>query len=164
MTSLLYDPLLWSFDFAASPPLPPRDSSVEDQSVRSHAGAGPVYGFPVSLSLVPTNGPEEHVPSAAQPPPRVAVGSRQHMARAEGAATERQQRVTGTPDSTPSHSRRRQQNTLAARRSRKKHSDRVKELEAKIEATRQERDELRMRVSRLEGEAAALQGQLELRD
>lgn len=47
-------------------------------------------------------------------------------------------------------------NTLAARRCRQRRVDRVKSLEAELESVRRERDELRLRVSKLEGETNAL--------
>lgn len=47
-------------------------------------------------------------------------------------------------------------NTLAARRCRQRRLDRMKGLEAELESVRRERDELRLRVSKLEGETEAL--------
>ncbi|KAJ5210811.1 hypothetical protein N7472_000950 [Penicillium cf. griseofulvum] len=47
-------------------------------------------------------------------------------------------------------------NTLAARRYRQRRVNRTHELEAELEAIKQERDELKLRVSKLEGEANAL--------
>lgn len=47
-------------------------------------------------------------------------------------------------------------NTLAARRCRQRRVDRMKSLEAELESVRRERDELKLRVSKLEGETEAL--------
>lgn len=47
-------------------------------------------------------------------------------------------------------------NTLAARRCRQRRADRMQGLEAELEAVRKERDELKLRVSKLEGETEAL--------
>lgn len=51
---------------------------------------------------------------------------------------------------------RRRLNTLAARRYRQRRADRTHELEAELDVFKQERDALKMRVSKLEGEANAL--------
>ncbi|KAF3385125.1 hypothetical protein F1880_002868 [Penicillium rolfsii] len=51
-------------------------------------------------------------------------------------------------------------NTLAARRCRQRRVDRMKSLEDELEAMRRERDELRLKVSKLEGETEALKGLL----
>jgi len=51
-------------------------------------------------------------------------------------------------------------NTLAARRCRQRRIDRVKGLEDELESVRRERDELRLRVSKLEGETEVLKGLL----
>lgn len=49
-------------------------------------------------------------------------------------------------------------NTLAARRCRQRRVDRMKDLEAELETVRRERDELRLQVSKLQGETDALRG------
>ncbi|CAG7989819.1 unnamed protein product [Penicillium nalgiovense] len=51
-------------------------------------------------------------------------------------------------------------NTLAARRCRQRRVDRMKELEAELEKVRKERDDWRLRCSKLEGETDALKGLL----
>lgn len=51
-------------------------------------------------------------------------------------------------------------NTLAARRCRQRRVDRMQKLEDELEDIRRERDELRLRVSKLEGETDALKGLL----
>lgn len=58
----------------------------------------------------------------------------------------------------PSHIEKRQSNTLAARRYRQRRVDQMKNLEAELEKVKRERDELRIRVSKLEGETEALRG------
>ncbi|PGG95155.1 hypothetical protein AJ79_10222 [Helicocarpus griseus UAMH5409] len=55
----------------------------------------------------------------------------------------------------------RRRNTLAARRFRQKQHDRVAELEKALEAVCKERDELKMKAARWEGEAVALRGLLQ---
>lgn len=52
----------------------------------------------------------------------------------------------------------RRANTLAARRYRQKRLDRVAELEAALEETQRERDALKVRVAKLEGETEVLKG------
>ncbi|KAI2789589.1 hypothetical protein POX_d05083 [Penicillium oxalicum] len=51
-------------------------------------------------------------------------------------------------------------NALAARRCRQRRVDRMKDLEDELEAMRKERDDLKLKVSRLEGETEALKGLL----
>ncbi|KAJ5558908.1 hypothetical protein N7461_002880 [Penicillium sp. DV-2018c] len=66
--------------------------------------------------------------------------------------------VLGRVDS--SRVEKRKLNTLAARRCRQRRVDRMKELEDELEKVRKERDELRLRCSKLEGETDALKGLL----
>ncbi|RHZ46922.1 bZIP transcription factor JlbA/IDI-4 [Aspergillus thermomutatus] len=76
--------------------------------------------------------------------------------------------ITAAPstsgDSSPRESSnrvsKRQLNTLAARRYRQRRVDRMNQLEAELEKVKRERDELKMRVSKLEGETEALRGLL----
>ena len=60
--------------------------------------------------------------------------------------------------SSPTASRieKRRNNTLAARRYRQKRLDQMNELEAALKETQRERDALKVRVSRLEGETEVL--------
>lgn len=51
-------------------------------------------------------------------------------------------------------------NTLAARRCRQRRADRMKDLEEELEKVRRERDDLRLKCSKLEGETDALKGLL----
>lgn len=51
-------------------------------------------------------------------------------------------------------------NTLAARRCRQRRADRMQTLEDELESVKRERDELRLRVSKMEGETEALKGLL----
>lgn len=51
---------------------------------------------------------------------------------------------------------RRRNNTLAARRYRQKRLDHIEELETALASTSQERDDLKVKVARLEGELAGL--------
>lgn len=56
----------------------------------------------------------------------------------------------------PSRIEKRESNTLAARRYRQRRVDQMKNLEMELEKIKRERDELRIRVSKLEGETEAL--------
>ncbi|KAB8077142.1 hypothetical protein BDV29DRAFT_168837 [Aspergillus leporis] len=62
--------------------------------------------------------------------------------------------------SAPSRIEKRQQNTLAARRYRQRRVDQMKSLEDELRKVREERDALKMRVSKLEGETEALRSLL----
>lgn len=66
--------------------------------------------------------------------------------------------VLGRVDS--SRVEKRRLNTLAARRCRQRRVDQMKTLEDELELIRKERDELRLKVSKLEGETEALKGLL----
>lgn len=72
--------------------------------------------------------------------------------------------VTRSDDKSPKESSnrvsKRQLNTMAARRYRQRRVDRMNQLEAELEQVKRERDELKMRVSKLEGETDALRGLL----
>lgn len=61
-----------------------------------------------------------------------------------------------SPKENPSRISKRQLNTMAARRYRQRRLDRMTQLEEELEAVKRERDELKMRVSKLEGETEAL--------
>ncbi|KAL4804405.1 hypothetical protein BDV18DRAFT_162167 [Aspergillus unguis] len=61
-----------------------------------------------------------------------------------------------SPKETPSRITKRELNTMAARRYRQRRLDRMMQLEEELEAVKRERDELKMRVSKLEGETDAL--------
>ncbi|KAF2489100.1 hypothetical protein BU16DRAFT_427686, partial [Lophium mytilinum] len=54
----------------------------------------------------------------------------------------------------------RKQNTLAARRYRQKRVDQMKQLEDALRETERERDALKVRVARLEGETETLKNML----
>ncbi|KAL4908827.1 hypothetical protein BDW74DRAFT_145384 [Aspergillus multicolor] len=56
----------------------------------------------------------------------------------------------------PSRITKRQLNTMAARRYRQRKLDKVSQLEEELAAIKRERDELKMRVSKLEGETEVL--------
>ncbi|KAH7311036.1 BZIP family transcription factor [Rhexocercosporidium sp. MPI-PUGE-AT-0058] len=71
--------------------------------------------------------------------------------------------VTSTPRSThdpPSKIQKRTLNTLAARRYRQKRVDQVSSLETSLKETQDERDELKLKVARLEAEVEVLRGLL----
>ncbi|KAK9430379.1 hypothetical protein V1505DRAFT_386062 [Lipomyces doorenjongii] len=61
---------------------------------------------------------------------------------------------------TPARVVKRQLNTLAARRYRQRRLDQMKDLEDELRDVRRERDELRIRVSKLEGETEVLKSLL----
>jgi len=57
----------------------------------------------------------------------------------------------------------RQRNTLAARKYRKKKFDRIEELESAVEVLTKERDDLRIRLARQEAETSALREMMKLK-
>ncbi|KAL3443673.1 hypothetical protein BJX65DRAFT_311647 [Aspergillus insuetus] len=69
-------------------------------------------------------------------------------------------RDSSSPKENPSRISKRQLNTMAARRYRQRRLDRMTQLEEELEAVKRERDELKMRVSKLEGETDALRSML----
>ena len=73
-------------------------------------------------------------------------------------ATSQADNVLGHVES--SRVEKRRLNTLAARRCRQRRVDQTKNLEIELELMRKERDELRLKVSKLEGETSALKGLL----
>ncbi|RDL29952.1 uncharacterized protein BP5553_10579 [Venustampulla echinocandica] len=68
------------------------------------------------------------------------------------------------PPSSSSRVEKRTKNTLAARRYRQKRVDQINDLEVALKDTQMERDVLKVRVARLEGEAEALRQILRNRD
>ncbi|RDW61466.1 hypothetical protein BP5796_11358 [Coleophoma crateriformis] len=64
--------------------------------------------------------------------------------------------TTKTPPSNSSRIEKRTKNTLAARRYRQKRVDQMCDLEQALKTTEEERDELKVRVARLEGEVETL--------
>jgi len=66
-----------------------------------------------------------------------------------------------SPTSSSSRIRKRELNTLAARRYRKKRESQLSTLEAELLAVKSERDELRVRVARLEGETEILRAMVQ---
>jgi septal ring factor EnvC (AmiA/AmiB activator) len=67
---------------------------------------------------------------------------------------------TASANSKDSKVTKRTLNTLAARRYRQKRVDEMNTLESTLKETQAERDELKVRVARLEGELEALKGLL----
>ncbi|PYI06529.1 hypothetical protein BO78DRAFT_469909 [Aspergillus sclerotiicarbonarius CBS 121057] len=65
-----------------------------------------------------------------------------------------------TPKEAPNRVKKRELNTIAARRYRQRRVDRMNQLEEELEAIKRERDELKMRVSKLEGETEALRSMM----
>ncbi|GKZ31441.1 hypothetical protein AbraIFM66950_012051 [Aspergillus brasiliensis] len=85
-------------------------------------------------------------PSEIEFPPMPSVSS-SASSRAAAAAP---------PKEAPNRVKKRELNTLAARRYRQRRVDRMNQLEEELAAIKRERDELKMRVSKLEGETEAL--------
>ncbi|KAJ4291865.1 hypothetical protein N0V90_009761 [Kalmusia sp. IMI 367209] len=65
-----------------------------------------------------------------------------------------------TPLTDPSRIEKRRANTMAARRYRQKRVDQMNTLESQLKDTQSERDELKVRCARLEGEVETLRAML----
>jgi hypothetical protein len=65
-------------------------------------------------------------------------------------------KVTSQPAESAARIEKRRQNTMAARRYRQKRVDQMSSLEAALKETQTERDDLKVRVARLEGEVETL--------
>ncbi|PWY93422.1 hypothetical protein BO94DRAFT_572873 [Aspergillus sclerotioniger CBS 115572] len=97
-----------------------------------------------SVQSAPANWTEFSEPSPPQMPAVSNTASPLNLSRAD------------TPKETPNRVKKRELNTMAARRYRQRRLDRMNQLEEELEAIKRERDELKMRVSKLEGETEAL--------
>ncbi|KAL4781356.1 hypothetical protein BJX76DRAFT_350228 [Aspergillus varians] len=73
-------------------------------------------------------------------------------------------RESSSPKDNPSRISKRQLNTMAARRYRQRRLDQMAQLEEELAAVKRERDELKMRVSKLEGETEALRSMVKERN
>ncbi|KAJ5433376.1 bZIP transcription factorbZIP-1, partial [Penicillium daleae] len=110
---------------------------------------------PLPSSLVPSPSNSQDVPSHASPISQIPGSVSTSLS---SPATSQGDDVLTRVDS--SRVEKRKLNTLAARRCRQRRVDRMKSLEDELESVRRERDELRLKVSKLEGETEALKGLL----
>ncbi|KAJ5121642.1 uncharacterized protein N7515_009603 [Penicillium bovifimosum] len=122
----------------------------------SLSDSGPEYQnyFPASLVPSSANSPQDgrsHPSPVSQFPAPVSTSF-------PSPATSQGDDALSRVDS--SRVEKRKLNTLAARRCRQRRVDRMKDLEEELEKVRKERDELRLRCSKLEGETDALKGLL----
>ncbi|KAJ5980751.1 hypothetical protein N7481_008049 [Penicillium waksmanii] len=107
-----------------------------------------------SISDSASNEPQSFAPSPLVPSPPNSLGS----ASTSSPPTSQGDEVLGRVGS--SRVEKRRLNTLAARRCRQRRVDRMQTLEDELESVKRERDELRLRVSKMEGETEALKGLL----
>ncbi|KAJ5897636.1 bZIP transcription factor bZIP-1 [Penicillium tannophilum] len=120
----------------------------------SDSGSIESLALPTS-SLITSSANSQDGHSHASPASQV-VGS---VATSQSSpATSQADNVLGRVES--SRVEKRRLNTLAARRCRQRRVDQTKNLEIELELMRKERDELRLKVSKLEGETSALKGLL----
>ncbi|KAL2822113.1 hypothetical protein BJX63DRAFT_427458 [Aspergillus granulosus] len=120
------------------PPFDPSTHSTAYQPV-SHSTIPPATSTSTTVSVAPT------MPSATTT-----------MQPQIPSSTSRD----SSPKESASRISKRQLNTMAARRYRQRRLDRMTQLEEELEAVKRERDELKMRVSKLEGETDALRSML----
>ncbi|KAI9926061.1 hypothetical protein MW887_004520 [Aspergillus wentii] len=118
----------------------------------------PIPDFGQSLGV--ESAPYPPQPTHSQPSPMPAMPA---LTPRSSSASSRDASPKDSSSSSSSSYRvsKRQMNTMAARRYRQRKVDRMSELEAELESVKRERDELRMRVSKLEGETEALRGLVE---
>ncbi|PWY85925.1 hypothetical protein BO70DRAFT_395058 [Aspergillus heteromorphus CBS 117.55] len=119
-----------------------------------------------SLNLFPSPGvqsvpdPSHHPSTQSQPNPQTQMPSISSSTSPFVTTS----RAEPAPKEPPNRVKKRELNTLAARRYRQRRLDRMSELEAELEAVKRERDELKMRVSKLEGETDALRSMVKVQD
>lgn len=120
-----------------------------------------------SISDTTTNDLQGYAPSLVPSPPHSQADGQSHHSptsqipgsvSTSSPATSQGDDILG--QSSSSRVEKRRLNTLAARRCRQRRVDRMKTLEDELEKVRKERDELRLRVSKMEGETEALKGLL----
>jgi len=98
--------------------------------------------------------PQQSITSSSQPP------QQQQQSRSKSSTTHASPSSSASPTSPNSKVHKRTLNTLAARRYRQKRVDQMSELEQKLKESEKEKEELQMRVARLEGEVEVLRGLL----
>jgi Basic region leucine zipper len=97
-------------------------------------------------------------PSTSQP--TTIHQPRSHPSRSKPSPNHPSPSSSTSPTSPSSKVHKRTLNTLAARRYRQKRVDQMAELEQKLKESEKEKEELQMRVARLEGEVEVLRGLL----
>ena len=90
-------------------------------------------------------------------PPSTSTSASAHLARPSASKSPAS---SSSPSSPGSKVHKRTLNTLAARRYRQKRVDQMADLEQKLKESEKEKEELQMRVARLEGEVEVLRGLL----
>ncbi|KAJ5900805.1 uncharacterized protein N7473_004875 [Penicillium subrubescens] len=121
----------------------------------SLSDSGSIEPRPIPSSLVPSPSNSQDGHSHASPVSQIPGSVSTSL---PSPATSQGEDVLTRVDS--SRVEKRRLNTLAARRCRQRRVDRMKTLEDELESMRRERDELRLKVSKLEGETEALKGLL----
>ncbi|CAI7668624.1 unnamed protein product [Penicillium pancosmium] len=120
-----------------------------------------------SISDSASNDPQSFAPSPLVPSPPNSLDGQSHQSpvsqipgsvSTSSPPTSQGDEVLGRVSS--SRVEKRRLNTLAARRCRQRRADRMQTLEDELESVKRERDELRLRVSKMEGETEALKGLL----
>ncbi|KAJ5102069.1 hypothetical protein NUU61_004291 [Penicillium alfredii] len=152
--SMQSSPYVAAFDGADVPAVDPAYGTTPAFHSLSDSGSIEHQNVPFS-SVVPssTNSQDgrSHASPASQIPPSTSVSF-------PSPPTSQGDEALGRME--PSRVEKRRLNTLAARRCRQRRVDRMQKLEDELEEIRRERDELRLRVSKLEGETDALKGLL----
>lgn len=93
-----------------------------------------------------------HLESTSQSPEKQSASS----SRGSSPRMPNHSKNNSQPAESASRIEKRKQNTLAARRYRQKRVDQMASLESALKETRSERDDLKVRVARLEGEVETL--------
>jgi hypothetical protein len=135
-------------DSSSAPRNSPGDQSLNTPSHGMFDTESPLqHQYSYSLDNSPKNllvSPNSQDNIQSGPSPRASVSPRSSSSKADH----------------PSRIEKRTRNTLAARRYRQKRVDQVSSLESALKETESERDDLKVRVARLEGELEALRGLL----
>lgn len=121
----------------------------------SLSDSGSIESQPPRSSLIPSPSDSQDGHSHASPVSQIPCSVSTSLS---SPATSQSDDVLTRVDS--SRVEKRRLNTLAARRCRQRRVDRMKSLEDELEKVRRERDELKLKVSKLEGETEALKGLL----
>ncbi|KAL2861642.1 hypothetical protein BJX68DRAFT_222994, partial [Aspergillus pseudodeflectus] len=135
---------------AVDSPDPPFNPSTNPTTTTTTTLAPPTLSLPIQPSAATST--SVSVPVSASPMPSTTLQN----------PTPSPTRDSSSPreKENPSRISKRQLNTMAARRYRQRRLDRMTQLEEELEAVKRERDELKMRVSKLEGETDALRSML----
>ncbi|EEP81701.1 predicted protein [Uncinocarpus reesii 1704] len=148
------DPISKSMSYTYSPAsLGPSNSRQQTRAQRPLSNLQPIQPTPAHVSSDTVVPPKSGSPSSSMTQSPVEYATRSSSLRRKRPQSDSSDQVDAAAD-------KRRRNTLAARRFRQRQQDRIAQLERALEEVGRERDDLKVRVAKCEGEVTALRGML----